>query len=585
MKISFLNIFFLLIIVKFGVAQNVSFEATAPRSTQTGQPFTIKYTLKAPKKGKNFNFPKVAGLEVVNQGSSQFSSFSTTIINGKMTSEQTVTLVWSLTVVASAEKKYTIPAATVTVDGKKYSSNSLIIDISKGASQTANTPTYKSNDPAVVTKDLLINLSTSKTTAYVGEPIYAYCKLFSVYNISLNDFNPSSYDNFWIKEIPMPTSIKAQEERINNKTYLTAVLDKRLIFPQKTGSITIDPYQATLQLYDGWGFPAQQKKVVSNTKTIEVKPLPSNKPASFTGGVGAFEVDMNADLTTVEIDQAITIDFKISGLGNFGLFDLPEVTLPATFERLEPDFSENLSVQSDGINGYQSVRYVFIPRVPGNYCVKPISFAFFDLQQEKYVILKTDSLKITVVGDSASTYSNQIVQSDPTQLGDDIRFIKKTTNFKALNNFIYGKTGFWLAYLIPLIIFGFLTFFMRKRIKQNADLKFVKSKKADKVSKKRLKQAHSYMVANNNEKFYEEILLALWGYVSDKMSIPRSELTRQTVVETLKSKNISDQIISDFVKIIDNCEVARFSPSAVGFNSQQIYKDASSLISNFEKNI
>ncbi|MBN2662368.1 MAG: protein BatD [Bacteroidales bacterium] len=585
MKISFLNIFFLLIIAKFGVAQNITFEASAPKSSQTGQPFMIKYTLKAPKKGKNFVFPKVDGLEIVNQGTSQFSSFSTTIVNGKMSSEQTITLVWSLTVVASIEKKYSIPSATVTVDGKTYSSNNLTIDVSKGNAQTSNTPTTQNADATVVTKDLLINLSTNKTTAYVGEPIYAYCKLFSVYNISLNEFNPSPYNNFWIKEIPMPTSIKAQEERINNKTYLTAVLDKRLIFPQKTGSITIDPYQATLQLYDGWGFPAQQKKVVSNTKTIEVKPLPSNKPASFTGGVGEFEVDMNADLITVEIDQAITIDFKISGLGNFGLFDLPEVTLPATFERLEPDFTENLSIQSDGLSGSQSVRYVFIPRVPGQYYVKPISFAFFDLQQEKYVILKTDSLKITVVGDSSSSFTNQVVQSDPTQLGNDVRFIKNSVKLKPQNNFIFGKTGFWLAYIIPLLTLGFLTFFMRKKIKQNADLKLVKSKKADKVSKKRLKLAQSYMVSNNNEKFYEEVSLALWGYVSDKMSIPRSELTRQTVVETLKSKNISDQIVSDFVKIIDNCEVARFAPSAVGFNPQQIYSGASSLISNFEKNI
>jgi len=585
MKLSILNIFFLIIIVNFAFAQDITFQATAPSNAQVGQPFTIKYTLKAPQKGKNFEFSKTNGLEVINQGSSQFSSFSTTIVNGKMTSNQTITLVWSLTVVADNSKKITIPAATVKVDNKTYKSNSLSINVSQGNNDaTANQPSNNNgNNTVAINKDLLINLSTNKTSAYVGEPIYAYCKLFSVYNISLNDFKPSPFDNFWIKELPMPTSIKAEEQQINNKTYLTAVLDKRIIFPQTTGTVTIEPYQATLQLYDSWGFPGQQKKVVSNTKNIQVKPLPSNKPSSFTGGVGAFEVDIDADLTTVEIDQAITINLKISGLGNFGLFDLPEITLPATFERLEPDYSEELSILSTGINGSQSVQYVFIPRVPGVFLLKPISFSFFDFNQEKYITLQTDSITITVIGDSSSTATSQVVQSDPTQLSNDIRFIKTTTKLKPQNNFIFGKTGFWLGYLIPFLIFGITTFILRKKIKENADLRLVKSKKADKVSKKRLKLAQNYMKSGNNDKFYEEISLALWGYLSDKVSIPQSELTRDTILKTLKSINVSEQITTDFMKIIDKCEIARFAPSDTGFSPQEIYTEASSVITNFEK--
>lgn len=584
MKLNLLNIIILILFANHLVAQNVSFQATGPNSAETGQPFNIKYTLKAPKKGKDFNLPKVSGLEVVNQGSSQFSSFSTTIVNGQMTSEQTITLVWTFTVIVSKEGKLTIPAATVKVDGKTYSSNKLTLNVGKGAAVASNN---SGNNPTTITKDLLINLTTDKTTAYIGEPIYAYCKLYSAYNISLNEFNPSTFDNFWIKKLPMPNSIKAEEEKINNKTYLTAVLDKRVIFPQKTGSIKIEPYSATLQLYDGWGFPAQQKKVVSNSKVIVVKPLPANKPATFTGAVGAFDIDISADLSNVEIDQAITIDFNISGVGNFGLFDLPEVTLPATFERLEPDFSESLDIQSNGVNGYQSAKYVFIPRVPGEYYVKPISFSFFDLQQEKYITLQTDSIKITVVGDSSSanSYNNQVVQTDPTQLGDDIRYIKSSLSLKPHNNFFFGKTSFWMSYIIPFLTFAFLIFFLRKKIKENADLKLVKSKKADKVSKKRLKIAENYMNIHEDEKFYEAVSLALWGYVSDKMSIPRSELTRETVTETLKSNNVDEQIISDFVKIIDNCEIARFASEASGFNPEQIYSDASSIISDFEKNI
>ncbi len=594
MKTFKINIFLSLILLfstNLIYAQNVSFQAAVSRNVKAGQRFTIQYTLKGDKRGKNFKFAGVDGIKILNQSSSQYSSSSTTIINGRVSSESSITVTWNLTAVADKEGTYKIPPATATLNGKTYKSNALTITVGKSSGTSTNSTISSNNDNQnndipVSTKDMFLNVTTNKSTVYVGEAIYTYCKLFSVYNISLNDFKPSAFDDFWSKELAMPSSVQAKRERINNKNYLTAVLDKRLLFPQKMGQIKIQPYNATLQLYDGWGFPAGTKKVVSNTKTITVKPLPANKPASFTGAVGDFSISSTIDQTEIAVDQAITLTLTVRGTGNFTLFDLPQITMPTTFEALDPESTNNTNPTSQGINGSQTIKYVYIPRVPGEYVVKPIEFSFFDLNQKKYITLHTDTLKITVTGDSSSTSNlSQVAKSDPTQLADDVRFIKEETKLKPINNFFFGTTSFWLAYLIPLGIFIFLIFFLRKKIKENANTQLVNLKKAQKVSRKRLKTAEKLMHSGEKEKFYEAISLALWGYVSDKMSIPRSELTRDNVVDTLKNKNIDENLINNLIKVIDDCEIARFAPDVSNTNTNEMYKNASTVIQDFEKKI
>jgi hypothetical protein len=512
-----------------------------------------------------------------------------------MTSKNTITHTWQFTAEAPKEGSYTIPSATVKVNGKVYKSKPITITVTKGnpnANSNYNNYSYnqQQNDASDMpnnNKDIFLNLSTNKTSAYVGEAIYTTAKIYSRYDISMQEFNPSPFNNFWIKELKMPSQVKAERVLYNNKQYITAVLDKRVIFPQKSGKITIEPYNATFQLYDGWGFPAGTKKVVSNRKVINVKPLPVNKPATFSGAVGDFKISTSIDKTEIYVDDAFSIALTISGVGNFGLFDLPKFSLPNTFESLDPETNDKTSITANGISGSKTVKYSYIARVPGEYKIPQIVFSYFDPAKEKYFTVKTDTITIKVIGDSSSAVManpGQIVKTEVTELGNDIHYIKTNTpRLKPKNNFIFGKSCFYAAFIIPLLIFLFLIIFLRKKIKENADAKYVRYKKADKVSQKRLKTAEIYLQQGKNDVFFQEISKALWGYVSDKFSIPLAELTRETVAETLKNHNISDDLINNFVKIIDTCETARFAPTAINQTSEQIFNDAKELIKSFEK--
>lgn len=599
MKNIILNIFLLFSAVN-AISQRVTFTATGPSNAQIGKSFYIQYDLKVLEEGSNFQYPKTNDFKLINVSTSRSTFSKNQFVKGKWTSENYIVQTWYLTMEAKETGTFTVPGASVDYNGKTYKSNSVTINVSEGRvinnqntnsqnnSISNNVQDEQANLPTE-TKDLFINVSTDKNSVYVGEAIYSYCKMFSRYNVNIQDISPSSFDNFWIKDIKIKGTVQAQQIRLNNKTYLTATIDKKIIFPQKSGKIEISPYDVTFQLYDDWGFPSVTKKVVSNRKVLNVKPLPDGKPVSFSGAVGNFSISSEVDKRNVATDDAFTLKLTIKGQGNFGLFDLPVINLPKSFEALDPDSKNNITVSQEGVSGNTEIKYAFIARVPGYYKIPKIEFSYFNPSTAKYYTLYTDTLSIKVIGDTSKNNlanKSNIQKSEVTELGNDIRYIKTSLpKFRTKNDFLISKDFISLAFIIPFLIFVLIIVLLRKKIKENADLRYVKYKTADKVSKKKLKNAEKFMKINDTEKFYEEISKALWGYVSDKFSIALSQLTRNNLVEMLQNKSVKTELIDEFIKLIDTCETARFAPVVSEEQMTTIYNRASDIINFFEKDL
>jgi len=589
---KFLINIFLIIIPFLANSQDVQFVASAHSKVNVGKAFYITYTLQAAKEGSNFQRPKLDGFELLNVNTSRSSNTSVTIVNGKMKQNSFITLTWYLTVKAKKEGTFKIPTASVKVDGKTYKSNSLVIKVVKGETAYDNNSKSKRNNYSNIqqtSKKLFLNLTTDKVTAYVGEAIYTYCRMFSRYDgINIQEFNASTFDDFWIKNIKMPNSVKGEQVELNNTNYLAATLDKKVIFPQRSGTITIKPYNAVFQLYDGWGFPAGTKKVVSNKKIITIKPLPANKPASFSGAVGQYSISLTSKNYEIKVDEALVINVNIQGKGNFGLFDLPKVNLPNSFESLNAETKDNFNITSEGVSGSTIVKYSFIARVPGKYKIPQLVFSYFDPKKEKYITLKTDTLSITVIGDARDSIlsNNNVVKNEITELGSDIRYLKTgMPNLKKQNNFIFATKEFFLVYVALFLLFILLVLFLRKKKKENAEIELLRFKRADKISKKRMRKAAKCIKNKNSESFYEETSKALWGYFSDKLSISLAELTRDSVKDTLLAHKVDTDLIDELLKVIDICEISRFAPSNSNNQIEQVYRQASEVISTFEKNL
>lgn len=576
-------------------AQDVVFTAKTEKVVALGEQFKLTYEVNA--KPSGFAAPDLSNFSY--SGPSSSSSSSMQIINGKVSQSVKYSYVYYLQ--AQKVGKFTINPATVKVGGKHYKSNSVTIEVVKG-NKPGNSGADKNKDPNTISKnDLYVRMLLSKKNVYVGEQILARVKIFT--REPLTDFYEQpkfpSFSGFLVQTIEGPDQIRLQRENISGNIYDTGVLYEVLLFPQRTGEIVIDEAKIPCVLrrrvrprsfFDS-GVRDYRVDIKSPKVKVNVKPLPiAGKPENFSGAVGNFNYSATIDKSKVKTNEAITLTVKITGNGNVKLIEAPEIVFPTDFDTYKPDVNVNVKNTAQGSVGTKTFKYLIIPRRAGSFRVPQISFSYFDVKAGKYKTLNSKEFNIDVSKDESETGNVQQFyrpdKADVQTIDYDIRFIETNeTKLKPIDTFFSGSPTFYLTYLIALVLFIIFTIVRFKRIKENANLALVKNRKASKVSRKRLKEANTFLKANDKGKFYNSILTALWGYLSDKLAISVSELTKENVSEHLTSRNIDKELTDSLIGFLDKCEFARYAPSAEAGQMDAVYKEASKLIGKLEQKI
>ena len=329
-----------------------------------------------------------------------------------------------------------------------------------------------------------------------------------------------------------------------------------------------------------------EKKISSPALTIDVKPLPSPKPAGFTGAVGALKYSATIDNQEVVTNDPISLKVSISGNGNLKLIDPPKVKLPPDFELYDPKVSNNVSANANGQSGSKTVEYLMIPRHAGTFEIPAIPFAYFDPKSKSYKSLSAGPFTINVAkgeNDNLTLIEPGVVKEDLRVLGSDIRFIK-TNDFplKNKNKYFLGSIPFFLTYIGSLGLFFLAFFFVRKKKEEMADTVGVRNKKAAKVAQNRLKTAKSHLTSGAQTEFYKSLLQALWGYIADKLNMSTGELNKENIRSAMTAKGIGEEMAEKFIGLIDQCEFAQFAPSSGGDSLESIFTKASELITQME---
>ena len=589
------------------VADNIRFTMEGPEVVEAGEQFRLGFTLN--ERGTDLQLPDLSNFDVL-MGPSTSQSSSIQIINGKTTQTSSFSYIFILR--AKKEGNFMIRPASIKVDGKTYESNTLNIQVVKGqpkqaGSQQSNQQDNQSQEetPAAnISKDnLFVRIVVDKTNVSKGEQIISTVKLYISQNVPLNGFDEvklPSYEGFWTKDIEVPTQVNFTREVYNGKIYQVGVLKKTILFPQQTGAIRINPFEITCvvrqrvrqqqSFFDDFfdNYRMVKAKVVSEPVTINVKDLP-NQPASFSGAVGKFNISSSIDKTAVKSNEAVTLKITVNGSGNLTLINPPKLELPQDFEAYEPKTSDRVVASDNGLNGSISFEYLFIPRFAGNFTIPSVRFVFFNPATRQFETQTTDVYDIKVTKGSDDTNSS-IVSSfskeNVKMIGKDIRFIKQNkSKLKPKGSSFFGTFEFYSIYILSLLAFAVLFVLNRKKIKENANLALVKNKRANKVALKRLKEASVFLKNNHAEKFYESVIKALWGYLSDKLSIPVADLNRQKASESLLLRGIDQETVSELMKIIDDCEFARYAPAAFSGTMKDVYDGAARVMGIFEKQI
>ena len=600
-RIIFLWAMLMMAAIPLWADEEVSFTASAPDAVAVGDQFRLSYTITT-QEVRDFRVASIRGFDVL-MGPSRSTQSSVQIINGKTTSTQSITFTYIL--MAKTEGEYTIPGATVTADGNQMVSNSVKIKVlpadksSQGGQQRGRT-----GSATISGNDLFITGTINKTTVYEQEAILLTYKIYTQVdlrgfdNVKLPDFK-----GFHSQEVELPANRRWGLEHYKGRNYQTTIFRQFVLFPQQSGKLTIDAarFDASIAVatqvdpfdfdsfFNGGGGSYMVKKSLFTPKlTIDVKALP-DKPADFSGGVGDLNISSSINSTSVKTNDAVTVKLVISGTGNLKLLSNPEVKFPEDFEIYDPKSENNFRLTSDGLSGNKVIEYLAIPRNPGDYKIPPVSFTYFDVKSKSYKTLTTEGYDLHVEkgeGNATQTIANFTNKEELKVLNEDIRFIKQNeVKLTPRGSFFFGTTGYWLFYLIPALVFIVFFLIYRKQIAANANVAKVRTRKANKVAVKRLKLAGKLLADNKKDAFYDEVLKALWGYVSDKLSIPMSRLSKDNIEEELRNYGVDDALIAEFLKVLDNCEFARFAPADANQGMDKIYAEALDIISKMEGSI
>lgn len=592
------TIFFILLPLLL-MAQDIKIKAFVSKN-QLSSDDRFQYSIEVSGSTNNLpdvNFPSMDDFFILS-GPNQSTSIQ--FVNGAMSSSKTLTFYLK----PRKEGQLKLGKAWVEVDGNRIESNEVIVNVSKpdpnAAKQNQNNTSSKD---VSADDDIFLRSHVSKRTAYLGEQIIIEYKLYFKNNVRTYEIekNPANA-GFWTEDFDLPSQPLIENEVINGINYSVATLKKSAVFATRIGTLELDPMVINLEavipvkrgrrsLFDSFFEPSGRtvrKSVSSRPIKLSIKQLPEKgKPVNFSGAVGSYRFNIDVDKQTAEVNEAVALKLKLSGVGNIKLTNLPKVEIPPDIEQYDPKTSSSISKKGTVISGTKTAEYILIPRIPGEFTIKPITFSYFDPQKRKYYTTSTGPIKLTISGEAGSSAVTPMAgfsRKEVTLLGQDIRYIKESTNLQSVKRHGYIDM-YWVAgFALGILFFiGFLVY-DDKQAKISSDRVLARSRKAGKLAVKLLAEARKNINAKDQSLFYKAVNSALSRFVQDKMNIELTDFNTQTAEQALKSRNIPDDLVKEYINLVSECDLKQFA----GIGSSEAEKNetmnkARTLITKMEK--
>ena len=597
----------MLLLSALAVYAQTSIQVQSHKVVSIDEQFNVTFVIEGAKP-TDFSWDPGADFDLV-WGPQQGRSTSVQIINGKRTESSQTTYSYILRPLKAG--KFTLARANAKVKGNEIYSDPHVIEVVSSGSSSGQSSQPSQSQPArqqaqqgsISDSDIFLRLSLSRSEVVVGEPVIATIKLYQRVNVSgFEGVSFPSFNGFWSQEIEAPSNIEFQRETYDGQIYNAAVLRKFLLIPQHQGQLRIDPAELVClvsvrvssggnSIFDGFfdEYRNVRKKVQTKPVTVNVSPLPAGAPASFGGGVGEFSLSASVSKDSLKTHEAASLVVTVSGKGNVALLEAPKVSFPPDMEVYDTKVTS--SIAPGGMSGTRRYEYPFIPRSYGDFVIEPIKYSYYDVNQKKYVTLETQPMDLKVLKGNESAVSATVVapgisQKDVKNLDSDIRYINvKDPLLVAKGHFLVGSGLFWAIVLLLVAAAVALWMLLRRMAARRADIAGMKNRKATKMAMKRLQLAGTFLKQNLYTAFYEELHKSLLGFISDKLTIPVAELSKDRITEALQAGNVPQEYISSFIGILDACEFARYSPSTGNDAMAAHYAAAADVISAIDSSM
>ena len=546
----------------------------------------LRVDFKMNQDGDNFNAPNFDGFRVVG-GPNQ--SVSNMWVNG----ERTFSKVYSYYLTPIKKGKLSIGQATIEINNKIYKTIPVKVTVSGSASITKNP-----DDPSyVVNENLHLVAEVSKVNPYLNEGFSVVYKLFFSPQINVTnvgEIDSPKYSDFWSHNIKIPR-LQIERGTYKGESYNFVIWKKIVLYPQKTGELNILPLTLDVSVdvptnkRDFFGnriYSQLPKTVTAGKKTINVLELPSNQPENFSGAVGNFDIELSTNKTELNASESVQAKIKISGTGNLKLFSIPDLTVPSSIEKYEPEYADNVKTNIKGMYGSISNTYTLVPQFKGKFPISPIEFVYFDPLKKTYKSIKSSQTIIDVIeGPNSFTSNNNDIPlnnnfNNISSSRTQFKFINTNPNLVSIEPYVFIYSNyFYILLFLPVMFFIGIFFFNKKSKNNKSDLI---SQRANKLAKKYLSEAKINL--KKKDVFYVALERALHNFLKSKFSIESSDYTKVKIRNLLKEKNVNTNTVNLFLSLIENCEYARYTPSSDVAISRD-YENAVTVVSEIDKQI
>jgi hypothetical protein len=580
---------FLAVAASTSLFAQVKFEAKVSKN-KLGVNERLRIDFEMNKDGDNFVPPSFEGFDVVGGPN---TSVSNSWFNGKRSYKKT----YSYFLSPQKRGTFTIKQAKIEIEGEIYKTFPVTITVT-AAVDKPNGPPDASD---IASEKIHLVAEVSKTNPYLNEAITVVYKLYVSPETGVSNWrekdNPR-YNDFWSQNIEIK-GLNIQNGKYKGEDYRYVVLRKTVLYPQKSGELKIEPLVLDITVEvptnrtDIFGRALMTKvpqTVTAGSRTINVKPLPEKgKPADFKGAVGDFSLEVTTSKTELNATESLQAKVEVSGKGNLKLFELPKLTTPSSLEVFEPEHKENVRTSITGMQGNISDTYTIVPQYKGKYPIPSVSFSYFDLATETYKRISSDEIVIDVLeGPTAALNSNE--PKTPSALKQPINtttntfaFIKTSTTLKERSTKAFFKSQlFWALLLLPFFTIPLAVLFRKRKEKLDADVVGNRIRKADKLAKKYLSKAKKNL--NQKEAFYVALEKALHNYLKAKLNIETSDFNKERISQLLSDRGAEETAVNAFMSILENCELARYTPFTQ-VTMQNDYDKAAKTISLIDKQL
>lgn len=606
------KITFLCLLTAFCAAfAQVTVKLQAPQQVETGRRFNVRYVVNT-QEVEDFDVGDFPGFSVqYGPAVSRSSSFQS--INGHTTQSSTMTFTYTL--VAEKKGKFTLPAATALVGGTSYKSNTQQIEVLEGsepssapqqsqpmpqANTSVNDPFASAPSSVKPGDELFISVSASKQNVYEQEAVLLTYKIYTLVDVQQITGEMPQLDDFHVEELPSSQNMTLQYEKLNGRNYGSAIWRQYLVFPQKSGRLTIPSITFEAQVvsvnrnidpidayFNGMNLTSvSRRELKTKALTLDVKELPTPKPASFSGAVGSFTISSTLSPQELDANDAATLRLIVTGQGNMKLMKDVMPNFPADFEVYPPKIDEKTSLTSAGNKGEVTYEYVVVPRHAGNFAINPIEFCYFDPSAQAYKTLMTEPYNLTVNKGRGVEKSASNEHEDLQVIANDIHHIHRIDSLQAPDKGgFFGSTSYWLIYVIAFGLCVLVIVVFNRQARANANTTRRRSKGAGKVASRRLKNAAKYLHTSETDLFYDELMKALLGYAGDKLNLPTTELNKDSLREQMQQAGVNDELVQRYLDVLSEAEFARFAPGDPGALKERLFANATEAINKLDEAI